>query len=509
MQVEYNASRAIAILVTTALLFNAMMPTLAHAATYLQGAEVNANTLIRDAYVQVTYYDSNAEQKLAKGWIDTIGKTSFTIREGGFRDKKTIAYDKVLSVIMSDESTVPAKQMNEVNRFIREMRKREIEQNKKEKEAKEAQTVIMSQGQIDLSKIMKGWYAHVVYTSEGVQETTTGKIIRQDSVHIVIRVQEERALRILKTIAYKDIDTLVIAQHAQSIEAWKNAKQIQRYLENGYNIQVLVQASSIWENRVVGRLVKMTPDTLVISGGGTFFQVPVSSISNFEVNIGQHRNTGKGTDYILIRVEDKALKSWKTIAYRDVDTLVITQHTRDIEGWGNVRQTQGHREQSTQQLSEGEPRVRVYAPSIRKGWMVGKLVKKTQDTLVVRGELTLYGRRFYQVPLSSISYLEVSAGKYRNTFNGMKIGLYISLGVAAILAVSAVTSESEAALILSDVETTSLFLFFVSLPITTVATIIGTLIKSDKWVGVSPDRLNLSVAPTSTKGLRAALTFNF
>ena len=55
MHVEYNASRTIAILVTTALLLNAMMPTLAHAATYLQGTQVNANTLIRDAYVQVKY----------------------------------------------------------------------------------------------------------------------------------------------------------------------------------------------------------------------------------------------------------------------------------------------------------------------------------------------------------------------------------------------------------------------------------------------------------------------
>ena len=119
MYVEYNASRAIAILVTTALLLNAMMPTLAHAATYLQGAEVNANTLVQDAYVAVTYYDSNGEQKLEKGWIDAIGETSFTIRSGALFGKKTIAYDKVLSVIMSDESTESAKQMNEVNRFIR------------------------------------------------------------------------------------------------------------------------------------------------------------------------------------------------------------------------------------------------------------------------------------------------------------------------------------------------------------------------------------------------------
>ena len=209
MHVEYNASRAIAILVTTALLLNTMMPTLAHAAIDL--AEVNANTLVRDAYVAVTYYDSKGKQKLAKGWIDEVGETSFTIRSGGIKDKKTISYDKVVSVFISEETNT-LKQMNEVNRFIGE---------KKEEEKLRAIT-IMSDGQIDLSKIRKGWYALVIYTSEGEEDTVTGRITRQDSVHIVIRVQEERALRILKTIAYKDIDTLVISQYARSIEAWKN-----------------------------------------------------------------------------------------------------------------------------------------------------------------------------------------------------------------------------------------------------------------------------------------------
>ena len=76
MYVEYNASRAIAILVTTALLLNAMMPTLAHAAIDL--AEINANTLVRDAYVQVIYRDHNGQKKTAKGWIDEVGETSFT-----------------------------------------------------------------------------------------------------------------------------------------------------------------------------------------------------------------------------------------------------------------------------------------------------------------------------------------------------------------------------------------------------------------------------------------------
>ena len=369
MQVEYNAIRAIAILVTTALLLNAMAPILAHAATYLQGAEVNANTLVQDAYVQVIYRDRNGQEKTERGWIDAVDETSFTIRSGHWT-KKTITYAKVLSVIMSEESTT-LKQMNEVNRFIGE--------RKKEEELKAI--TIMSDGQIDLSKIRKGWYAHVIYISEGMEETVTGIITEHNSVHIEIRVHEERALGIWKTIAYKDIDTLVISLYAQSIDAWKNAKQVQRYLKNKYNTKVRVQASSIWKSQVVGRLVKMTPDTLVISRGGTFFQVPVSSISNFEVNIGQHRNTGKG---MAIGLGVGAAIFWAVYARLDLD--------------------------------------------------------------------------------------------YPDSTEGLAL-LYV--------------------------------LGYISIPICALSTLIGATIKTDKWVEVPPQRLNLSVAPTSSKGLRAAFTFNF
>ena len=266
-----------------------------------------------------------------------------------------------------------------------------MEKKKKEKKAEELKAItIMSGGQIDLSKIRKGWYAHVIYTSEGGKKIVTGRITRQDSVHIVIRVREERALKILKsraltiskTIAYRDIDTLVISQHALSIEAWKHAKrQVQRYLKNGYYTKVRVQVPSIWKERVVGRFIKMTTDTLVISRGGTFFQVPVSSISNFEVNIGQHRNLGKG----------------------------------------------------------------------------------------------------------------------------MAIGLGVGTGIfGAVYAFADLDNpDSTDGLVLLYV------LGYISIPICVLSTLIGAATKSERWVKVSPHSFNLSVAPTSTKGLRAALTFNF
>ena len=149
MNTKHTIGKSIAIFITTALVLNAMAPALIHAAKHLQGDQVNANTLVRDAYIAVTYYDHNDRERTAKGWIDAIDETSFTIRSGGLKSKTTIAYAKVLSIVMSEKSSVPATQMNEVNRFIRNMKAREIEQAKREggAEQKARAEVIHLQGE--------------------------------------------------------------------------------------------------------------------------------------------------------------------------------------------------------------------------------------------------------------------------------------------------------------------------------------------------------------------------
>ncbi|MDE2725007.1 MAG: hypothetical protein OXI59_16685, partial [Gemmatimonadota bacterium] len=244
------------------------------------GAEVNANTLIQDAYVAVTYYDSKNKQKLDKGWIDAIDETSFTIRNGLWR-KKTIAYDKVLSVIMSEEATTIG-QMNEVNRwFIGNMAERGIEAEQAAIQRLNQKTVIvMPRGQINPSMITKGCYAQIVYTSQDA--TGIGRIVDKDSIRIVLKHGFDT-----HNIAYNDIDTLIVAKHPRDIE---------RYRETGakYNVRVRVYAPSIQKAQMVGRLIKMMQDTLVIQKGRRFYQVPVSSISTFDVSLKQYRNTGKG-----------------------------------------------------------------------------------------------------------------------------------------------------------------------------------------------------------------------
>ncbi len=373
--------KLIAAFVTAALLLNAMASTLAHAATYLQDAEVNANTLIRDAYVQVTYYDSNGEQKLAKGWIDTIGETTFKIRGRALFGKKTIAYDIVLSVIMSEESTTRGKQINEVDRFIRDMKKREARALETEQAAiqrlnQEAVTII-SRGQIDSSKITKGWYAHVVYTSQGATGTATSRIADKDSSRIALKYGFDTY-----NINYDDIDTLVVDKQ------WRD---IERYREIGakYDARVRFKAPSVSRRRITGRLINVTQDTLIIEAGRTLYQVPVSSISNLEVS---------------------------TLRYN-------------------------------------------------KGFKIG-----LGAGAVIIGFTSIY------------TYREK---KRIDQSSGDTSLAYYTLGIATLVGYSAGA--------------------FVCL----LSTLIGATIKSDKWVEVPPQRLNLSLAPTSTKGLRAALTFNF
>ena len=373
--------KTVAIVMVLAILLNAMTPTLAHAATYLQGAEVNANTLVRDAYVQVTYYDSNGKQKLEKGWVYAIDETTFKIRSRAIFGKETIAYDKVLSVIMSDESTTPIKQINEVDRFMRDIKKQkakalETEQAAIQRFNQEAVTII-SRGQIDSSKITKGWYAHVVYTLQGATGTATSRIADKDTSRVALK-----------------------------------------YGFDTHNIN-----------------------------------------------------------------------------YDDIDTLVVDKQWRDIERYREIG-------------AKYDARVRFKAPSVTKKRITGRLINVAQDTLMIEA------RRLYQVPVSAISKLEVSTLRYRNTNKGATAGISIGLGILAIAFWKIYRADDEIYLDGgTERDGASFGLMVIGFPAAVLSTLTGTILgaisKSDKWVEVPPQRLNLSVAPTSTKGLRTALTFNF
>ena len=271
MHVEYSASRAIAILVTTALLLNAMMPTLAHAAIDLQDAQVNADTLIRDAYVRVTYRDNRGQEKTEKGWIDAIGETSFTIRSGGLKSEKAIAYANVVSVIMSEESTVPAKQMNEVNRFIRE----NISVQEAENRPDQILAQVLKGSGIDGGKFKIGTFVEVIY-GKGDRDSISGTWETLAIARGYIKGIDAKALIVGERFRKKEI----ALDRVQELRPVKNLRQSP--LEIGAEILSVRYAIDYSDDsEALGALVGDT-GTIIGMGGGLFGRLlPLIYISGF------------------------------------------------------------------------------------------------------------------------------------------------------------------------------------------------------------------------------------
>ena len=195
---------------------------------------------------------------------------------------------------------------------------------------------------------------------------------------------------------------------------------------------------------------------------------------------------GKDADGIVIQSRASALwradrERWE-IAYGDIDTLAGARDPGDIKRWGKAS------------------KVRFKAPSISRGWIVGRLIEVSPDTFRIFTE-----RGFDYVPHSLISNLEVSLGRRRNTGKGMAIGL--ALGVAFVVPFA--IAEARDPYFKFPGYGTAYATMFGFIPIVIFCTLIGAEIKSDIWVKVPPRRLNLSISLTPTRGLRAALSFNF
>ena len=335
---------------------------------------------------------------------------------------------------------------------------------------------VMSRGEIDPSKFTRGWYAHVVYTLKGVKETATGEIFDKDGDGMVIQSRASvlwRADRERWEIAYGDIDTLAVTEYRRDIERWKR-----RYEGKGLRVMSggeldlsklrkgwyahVVYTSEGAKRTITGEIVNKDGDGIVIKS-----------------KYGGWNNTWK-------RFE---------IAYGDIEIVVVAQDPeditpRDIKRWGEARQ-------AIQRLQEKVSKVRFKAPSISRGWIVGRLVKVSPDTFRI-----LTQRGFDYVPHSLISNLEVRIGRRRNTDKGIIIGLGLGLTVLAPFVIRDNSDELQGLVFYY-------FTMFIALPVFISCTLIGAAIKSDIWAEVPPQRLNLSISPTPTRGLRAALSFKF
>ena len=190
----------------------------------------------------------------------------------------------------------------------------------------------------------------------------------------------------------------------------------------------------------------------------------------------------------------------RKIPFNDIHIIVGAERRGDITGWRNVKL-------AIKRLME-DSELHFKAPLTidklsEKRWTRGRLVDVKQDTFLIG--VGPSRRDVFPVPASSITDLEFYNGRRRNTGKGLLIGL--AAGMLTALVVTANTEEPQWNDPDTGYEVNRLFTgFFVPV---IVFTAIGSLIQTDRWVDAPINRLNLSIAPTKDRGLRAALSFDF
>ena len=331
---------------------------------------------------------------------------------------------------------------------------------------------VMPGTELDLNELEPGLYAYVVFNLNEAESAAMGRIFSCDLERVVIAAGEGKGWE----IALNEIVVLAVSDNPGAIELWRMARRA----------MLQVQRSAM----------------MVLSGENLDFE---------ELRIGWHahvdyRSTGigrsatgvivrKGANHIAIKPDRRSGVPW-TIRSDEIERLIVTRKRDDMNRWRTARK-------SMRELQG--TRVRLKAPSISPKWMIGRFAGSIQDTLEILSE-----RGTERVPRALIKDLEVSMGRHRNTIKGMAIGAIAGLGAALLIYPYDVFDDDRRGEVGERDRADRFFYAVLVVPLATVSgTLAGARTINEKWVEVSPSRINLSIAPTRDKGLRAALSFNF
>lgn len=179
----------------------------------------------------------------------------------------------------------------------------------------EKDVAVMSRGKLDLTKLKRGRYAHVVYISKGVKITSTGVITEKSPEGIVVKSAVGFVER--RQIEYRNIDTVVVAKDRRALERW--------------------------QARLDGRFFVMSQGALELPKikQGWYAHVTYTSNGNNNTATGEiihadHRG-------ILIKSSDLRDNSsgWGKeleIEYGDIETVAVAENRMMIQSWKRAMQ---------------------------------------------------------------------------------------------------------------------------------------------------------------------------
>ena len=334
----------------------------------------------------------------------------------------------------------------------------------------------MSRGRLDVSKLRTGLIAHVVHTSAGSKSSASGTIARIGEDGIALWDSERPAERM--EIPYADIDTLVVAGDRRALERWQRRAEGRFLVMSRSNLD-LAKLITGWYALVVFRV-----------GDGT------------RVELTEVRDTVDG--HVVFGPPYKAVgKYWakRKIARDDIEIIVVSDNWEDITEWRHATQVIPH-------LIEN-PRIRFNASGIAGSEsnaksVIGHLVDVNQDSFVVSAGLSR--NDVFKLPLSSFTDFQINLGRRRNAGKGFLIGggVVFLVSILSVVAKGGKTSKIDPAV--------GGYTMLMLVSPAMIGSAIGYFVETDRWVDwdkLSPSRLDLTVAPTRSRGFGAAVSFNF
>lgn len=331
---------------------------------------------------------------------------------------------------------------------------------------------VMSGKDLDLNRLSPGLYAYVVFNLNEAESAAIGRIVSCDSNRIVVAAGAGGGWE----IALHDIVVLAVADNPGGIELWRMARREMLEVQET-SMTVLSGESLDLGNLRIGWHAHVDYRSSGISRSAT------GVIARIDAN------------KIEIRPGKKPAVRQK-IRAGNIERIIVFRKRSEMDRWRKARE-------AIRQLQG--PRVRLRAPSISPEWMIGRFAGSIQDTLEILSE-----RGTERIPRALVKDLDVSMGRHRSTIKGLSIGFLAGLGTAFLLYPYNVYDDDRRGEVGERDRADRFFYAVLVVPLATVCgTLVGARTISEKWVEVSPSRINLSLAPTRDKGLRAAVSFNF
>jgi hypothetical protein len=142
-------------------------------------------------------------------------------------------------------------------------------------------------------------------------------------------------------------------------------------------------------------------------------------------------------------------------------------------------------------------RVRITAPTVSGGPLVGTVLTLETDSLVVQG-----GTNTWRLSLASITHLDRSRGQRSHTLLGAGIGFLVGAGAGVVWGASQASCDPAGACVPFGAAVGGGGGVLLGV-------VVGVLVRTERWAEVPLDHLRLSLTPDRDRGLtlRASLSF--